>query len=328
MGKSVSDVILDRFLRDVEEENAMPWQKPYTQYNAFNYFTLSPYRGINRLMLPFGEYMTANQIDAYNKANNEDYRFQKGIVWYPVVFYKTDVKEVSYKEVSDIFDIDINSLKEGDYIGHDGSWSYYKTSTGYQKRKGILRYFNVAERKHFKNSKGEVLPSRLETGEVEITLSRPREVVEDYLKREGIKVIDTGDIPCYNIVLDKIEMNNHCVSEDSWFSVMFHEMAHSTGSVKRLNRVGCRILKDVTEDERKEIYAKEECIAEMATCLCCAECGIYSFETSNTIEYQNNIAYVQSWKKRVKDWGKEFIFLASQADKAFNRIMNFSDEGE
>ncbi len=37
----------------------MPWQKPYTQYNAFNYFTLKAYRGINRLILPFGEYLTA-----------------------------------------------------------------------------------------------------------------------------------------------------------------------------------------------------------------------------------------------------------------------------
>lgn len=123
-------------------------------------------------------------------------------------------------------------------------------------------------------------------------------------------------------------MNNHCSSEDSWFSVMFHEMAHSTGSIKRLNRVGYGVSRDITEAERKEIDAKEECIAEMTACLCCAECGIYSFETSNTREYQNNIAYVQSWKKRVKDCGKEFIFLASQADKAFNRIMNFIDEGE
>lgn len=97
MSKYVADVILDRFLKDVEETNTMPWQRPYSQYNAFNYFTLQPYSGINRLMLPFGEYMTANQIDSYNKSKNEDYRFQKGIVWYPVVFTRLMLKRLPIK---------------------------------------------------------------------------------------------------------------------------------------------------------------------------------------------------------------------------------------
>ena len=36
-------------------------------------------------------------------------------------------------------------------------------------------------------------------------------------------------------------------------------------------------------------------------------------------------AYVQSWKKRIKDWGKEFIYIVSQADKAFNYICGDVD---
>ena len=75
MGKSVTDIVLERLLKDVEENECMPWQKPYTQYNAFNYFTLKAYRGINRLILPFGEYLTATQINEYNKKHNEDFRF-------------------------------------------------------------------------------------------------------------------------------------------------------------------------------------------------------------------------------------------------------------
>ena len=326
MKRTVADVVLDRFLRDVEENQSMPWQRPYSQYNAFNYFTLNTYRGINRILLPFGEYMTAAQINEYNKTHNEDFRFQKGIMWYPVVFFKSEEYSIRLDDVLEVFESYNPDSNNNYYIGSNGGWSYYRTEEGYYKRRSILRYSDVAERKHFKNSKGELLPSRLETGEVQITLSRPREVIEDYLVRENVKVEETLDVPCWNKVTDVIQMNNHCMSEEAWFSVMFHEMAHSTGHVSRLNREGCKVHKGISRGEAEEIYAKEECIAEMATCLCCAECGVYTFETSNTREYQNNIAYVQSWKKRIKDWGKEFIFLASQADNAFSRIMNFSEE--
>lgn len=99
MAGTVADRLIDRFLKDVDTEQTMPWQRPYSRYNAFNYFTLNVYRGINRLMLPFGEYMTANQINEYNKTHHEDFRFQKGIVWYPVVFYKSETRDVSLDDV-------------------------------------------------------------------------------------------------------------------------------------------------------------------------------------------------------------------------------------
>lgn len=324
MKKTVTDIVLERLLKDVEESEKMPWQKPYSQYNSFNYFTMNTYRGINRLILPFGEYMTANQINEYNKAHNEDFKFQKGILWYPVVFFKHEEKSITLNQVLEAFE-EYNPSNDDYFIGTKNGWSYYNTEQGYFKKRNILRYSNVAERKHFKNSKGELLPSRIETGEVQITLSEPKKVVEDYLKRENIKVEETLGVPCWNIITDVIEMNNHCNSEEAWFSVMFHEMAHSTGHKSRLNREGCVVHSGISEKERKEIYAKEECIAEMTTCLCCAECGIYSFETSNTREYENNVAYVQSWKQRIKDWGKEFLFLASKADNAFCRIMGFEE---
>ena len=77
--KTVSQILIERFLKDVDEKESMPWQRPYKRYNAFNWSTGTPYRGINRIMLDFGEYLTANQLNQYNKEHNEDFRFQKGI---------------------------------------------------------------------------------------------------------------------------------------------------------------------------------------------------------------------------------------------------------
>lgn len=323
MGKTAVDIVIDRILKDVDENGNMPWQRPYKMYNSFNYFSLKPYRGINRVMLPFGEYLTANQINEYNKTHNEDYKFQKGIVWYPVVYFKHDIKEISEKDVIKVLpDVDLPNTDKKDtvYLGKDSSWFYFYDSGRYFKKRNILRYFNVADRIHFKNSKGEVLPSRIDTGEVEIILSKPKEVIDSYISRSGVSLGETISAPNYQRIPDLVEMNYTCKG-DEFYSTLFHELAHSTGHASRLNREGI-----VANNQSEDLYAKEECIAEIAACLCCAECGIYDFNTSCTSAYDNNIAYISFWKKKVKDWGKNFIYLVSEADRAFNMIFNFKEE--
>lgn len=184
MAKSAAEIVIERFLKDVEEKESMPWQRPYENFNSFNYFTKLPYRGINRLFLPFGEYITANQINAYNKEKGEDFKFQKGIKWYPVVFFKRDTKTVDRSEVEKLFpEADLNS--EG-YVGKEYSWTYYRNEEGFYKVRNILRYTDVADREWFKNSKGETLPSRIETGEVTVTYSDAQQVADNYIERSGI----------------------------------------------------------------------------------------------------------------------------------------------
>lgn len=340
--RTVADIIIDRFLKDVEEKGTMPWQRPYERYNAFNYFTKQPYRGINRLILPFGEYMTKNQITQYNidkgyvvlddkgrvkEIKPEAYRFQKGIMWFPVVFFKTDEKPSSKKEIEGLFPdfTDYTYKGQSEYIGREGAWNYYLYEKGFCKVRNVLRYYEVADRTFFRNEKGECPPSRIETGEVIITKQNPKTVFNNYIARTGIK-LDSNykGTPCYIPMFDMIKLNPHTRSEDEWFSCAFHEAGHSTGASNRLNRVG--VTKVDSGDKNSEVYAKEEVIAEICACLCCAETGIYDFNTSGTGAYDNNIAYVKSWKTRIKDWGKDFIYIVSQADKAFNYICSNPDD--
>lgn len=323
--KSVSDVIIERFLKDVDEKGSMPWQRPYERYNSFNYFTMQTYRGINRLLLPFGEYLTKKQINEYNKKHNEDFRFQKGIVWYPVVFFTVQEKKVSKEEFLEAFP-GIDLSKEG-YVGNDKIWTYHIQNGEFIKKRNVLKYTDVADRKHFKNSKGELLPSRLETGDVTLVLEEPKSVLDAYIQREGVKLMtDSIGTPCYIPSLDRVELNPHVKNEDSWYSIAFHEIAHSSGHYTRLNRKGIHYPDDIGPREKDNIYAVEECIAEITASLLCAECGIHSMETSGSSVYDNNIAYVQAWKKRVTEWGKEFIYIVSQADKAFNFILGDTED--
>lgn len=334
--KTASEIIIERFLSDVEEKGTMPWQRPYERYNSFNYFSMKAYRGINRLLLPFGEYMTRNQITQYNvqkgyitldsngrlvSSTPEAYMMQKGIKWYPVVFFKKDIRKIdkvtAESDLDKVIDLSVNK-----YWGRANGYWYYTHNGEVAKERSILRYYMVADRKHFKNSKGECLPSRLDTGEIRISTSNPKEVFYNYVQREKIHLVEnTVDTPCYIPGFDEIRLNPYVKSEEAWFSIAFHEAGHSTGAEKRLNREGVAHL----DKSDKDKYAIEECIAEICACLCCAETGITDFETSGMAEYENSIAYVQSWKKRVQDWGKDFIYIVAQADKAFNYICDNPD---
>lgn len=314
---NVSEMLVEQFLRDVEEKGTFQWQRPYEVMTPFNWLTMEPYRGFNRILLPMGEYLTQNQIRKVNRENDWDYRFQKGIKWWQITYFKVDKKSVSGENVIEIFE---GLPEKVGFIGVKDGWAYYLNEDGrYHKQRNVLQYYAVCDIKHLRNSKGEPFPSRLKSGEVGITLSKPDEVFNSYIDREGITVNrDNVGTPCYIPAIDIIELNPLMNGEEEYWSTAFHEAAHSTGAFNRLNREGVVNVKKNTPE-----YAKEECIAEICAGLCCAECGVYKFETSESKAYENNLAYVQAYKKRIKEWGSDFIYIASQAEKAFEYIMGY-----
>jgi antirestriction protein ArdC len=335
--KTVAEIFIEAFLRDVDEKGSMPWQRPYQIYNAFNWVSEKPYRGVNRLLLPFDEYVTMKQVIDYNKEHGTDYRYvprEGKYLWYPVVFFRKSRKKVSRKEVDKSLEekgklgsVDVDSPVEKGlsekYLFKD-KWgvSYFKLADGsFEKEKSVLVYHNVTSIKNFKNSDGVSLPSKLENKVVVITYSEPKEVIDKYIERSGIRVkYDSGETPAYAPMLDLVNLNPYMKSQEEWFSTAFHELGHSTGHQSRLNREG--ITGKGSGDKKTEVYAKEECIAEICAALCCSECNIGKFETSGTRAYENSLAYVQSWKKRVKDFGSSFIYICSQAEAAFNYIFD------
>lgn len=114
----VSDIIVERILNNAKEEGIMPWQRTYRVIPAYNGESGKKYKGINRFMLPEGEYLTANQLNSYNKSHKTDYKFQKGIFWFPVVFYKVNKKELSTAEVKKLSEsIDIGDLSKDLLLG-------------------------------------------------------------------------------------------------------------------------------------------------------------------------------------------------------------------
>jgi antirestriction protein ArdC len=98
---------------------------------------------------------------------------------------------------------------------------------------------------------------------------------------------------------------------EAYYSVMFHELAHSTGHEKRLNR---------KHNEERDEYAQEELVAEMAASMLCGEVGI----EKKTIE--RSAAYLDHWLERLKGDKRLIVYAASKAQKAVDYIKNEKKE--
>lgn len=77
----VYELVTNRIIEELEK-GVIPWRKPWVNYNAVNWVTQKPYRGINVMLLQPGEYATFKQIvDAGGKV-------KKGAKSQIVVFWK------------------------------------------------------------------------------------------------------------------------------------------------------------------------------------------------------------------------------------------------
>lgn len=318
MTDKVTKIFIDRLIKDAKSRGQLPWETPWYNYGAFNYFSKHVYTGINRWILPAGEYITKNQINTYNKEHGTNYRFQKGIQWYPVFFVKVDEKEVDMNDLPDEIREKWNG-GEG-FIGYDSFYAFYFRGGKFVKRRMVRRFYEVAERNFFADENGNKLPSKIETGEVELTLSKPADVERNYFEREGIGRETTSGEAWYSPKMDTIGTPpvNHFKTEQHYYGTVFHEMAHSTGHISRLAREG--VIGEIKFGGNRN-YSREEVVAELTSALLCAETGIHTYDSQNSKYFDNHTAYIQSWIKYLEDSGDDIIYTMSQAEKAFKFIV-------
>ena len=114
----------------------------------------------------------------------------------------------------------------------------------------------------------------------------------------------------FNIGKDKDEIYKDGME---YYSSALHEMAHSTGTEKRLNRV----KGDKFGDPK---YAKEELVAELTA----ANTG-YSLGFDKRI-LDNNAAYLDGWISVLKENPKFIVSVMADVNKASNMILESVDK--
>jgi antirestriction protein ArdC len=106
-------------------------------------------------------------------------------------------------------------------------------------------------------------------------------------------------------------------SGEEYYSVLFHELAHSTGHSKRLDRK----LDTDPKPFGSSDYGREELIAEMASAFLCGHAGI------KPAVIENQASYIGGWLKTIRSDKRLVIVAAGAAQRAadFIRGIKFTD---
>uniref|UniRef100_UPI002FDA0F15 zincin-like metallopeptidase domain-containing protein n=1 Tax=Flavobacterium sp. TaxID=239 RepID=UPI002FDA0F15 len=130
-----------------------------------------------------------------------------------------------------------------------------------------------------------------------------------------------GDKAYYQPATDTLNMPkiNAFNKEASYYCTYFHELTHSTGAKKRLDR-------DFSGKFGSKNYAYEELIAELGAVFLCSEAGIL-FQTK-----ENSAKYLKSWNKvlvnELENDNRFFLKASAQSQKAVNYILNRNSDAE
>lgn len=274
---NVYEMVTERIIKQLEQ-GTIPWQKPWTgvRSGAFNRVSKKPYSLINQAILEKpGEYATFKQWKDLGG------HVKKGAKSEIVVFWKI----INVEEKNDKGEIE-------------------------KKKLPLLRYYNVF---HISQVEGvEPLKEKLNT-EIE-PIEEADRIIKNYVDREHITFKECiSDKAFYRPMTDTVvvPLKEQFKNTNSFYQVAFHEITHSTGAQKRLDR-------DIKElaPFGSEIYSKEELVAELGSAFLINHLGI---ETEGT--FQNSASYIESWLQVLRNDNKFIVSASSKAEKAVNYIL-------
>jgi len=268
------------------DKGEIPWARPWAFTNpAINYVSRRPYSMLNSMLLPLpGEYLSAKQIE------NLGGEIKKGEKPHQVVFTKK-------------FGVEKNITKKG----KNG-----KTET--KSKTHICTFLRFYEVYHLSQVSG--IETKIKENDIENNpIEKAEAIVKDYVERSKVILsIKKSNRAFYSAVKDMITLPelNQFVDVNSFYSVAFHEMAHSTGHSARLNRPNFSEAAFGSEN-----YGREELCAEISAANIMAVAGL---ETAKT--FKNAAAYIQGWRKAIKNDPQAIVKAAQQAKAASNLILN------
>ena len=306
--KKVNDIVLEGLKKDGMKW-FMPW-KPGHENQPMNYNYKTYYRGFNVFMLNavmMAEGYEHNQWITLKKCKEiggsiKDGQFGKttDVFKWNVGYY--DLKNKCYVPTKDYKKI--NKLEE---IVIDG-----KIQKRYRNTFSIRYWqvYNIGQCNGIDPLKFDVVTP----GD-----NKPNDIADDlaksYVDRDGkLKLEHLRDGAFYSVTKDIVNMPKleTFVDSDSYYKVLFHELAHSTGHKDRINR------KTLTEISYwgDNTYAKEELVAEISAMYMCGLLGLDPKDSND-----NSIAYIKGWCKHLSEKPKECLYAMQQATKVVDYIQ-------
>ncbi|WP_312405459.1 zincin-like metallopeptidase domain-containing protein [Rhizobium sp.] len=271
------------------EAGTRPWMQPWSANNISGSFprpvrsTGEPYRGINVLLLWIASAAYGFQHDrfmTYKQAQELGGQVRKGEKGSGIVKYGTITR----------------SVDNGRGVDEDREIPFLKGYT----------VFNVSQIEGLPNEYYAAPTPRPEIERIE--------QADQFIANTGAVIRHEGDKAYYLPALDLIKMPPIQAFKDkeSYYSILFHETSHWTGSASRLDRIK-------STDMRSKDYAFEELVVEIAACFLCSDLQITA-----TLRLES-ASYISSWLRAFKD-DKRLIFkAASKAQAAVDYLHNLQE---
>ena len=291
MSNQVYEVITNRII-ELLEQGTVPWSQPWKMRAGSmpaNLVSKKEYRGINILTLAslgfespyFMSFKQARALGGYVRSG------EKG---FPVIFWK--LNKVTDKQ------------------------------TDKDKLIPLLRYYTVFNLDQTTGIDESKIPALAKEEQEEGAPFNPIDNCQDIFDHMQNKPAFefNGGRACYKPKSDIVAMPKQELfeSETDYYSVLFHEMIHSTGHNSRLSREG------ITNGTffGSHAYSKEELVAEMGSAMLCGITGI----ENKTIN--NSASYIKGWLSKLNDDSKLVIQAAGLAQKAADYIQNITFNGK
>jgi len=275
----VNQIITDKIIEQLQA-GKIPWKKPWAGGEfPKNIVTKKNYRGINAFVLGMSDFQSPYWM-TFNQATQLKGSIKKGSKSTQVVFWQ------------------ITAYKTSDQAPDEQP-----------ERTGLLlRYYNVFNLEQVDGIEAPIKPIHEFT-----PIEEAEKIVNSFIDKPEFEHI--GNRACYAPTIDRLKMpkKNNFFSDEEYYSTLFHELTHSTGSKKRLARFEAE---GYNHTFGSADYSKEELIAEMGASFLCAMSGI----TQPVIK--NQAAYIQNWLKTLKDDVSLVVSAGGKAQKAVDWITN------
>jgi antirestriction protein ArdC len=273
MKNDVYEIVTERLIAQLES-GAAPWRKPWnaTQEMPKNLVSGKSYRGLNFFLLACSGFPSPYFL-TYKQAQSLGGNVRKGEKGMPVTYWNIQEKEVD----------------------------------GKVKKSAFLKYYTVF---NASQCEGIEIPQAPKENRIKFD---PIPDAQRVIQGTGAAINHGGAMAYYRPSLDMIQLPEPetFASVPEYYGTAFHELAHWTGHVSRLNREGITGVAAFGS----AVYSREELVAEMASSFIAAKLGL-------EVDLGNSAAYLQGWIKALRGDSKLAVKAAGAASKAADFILS------
>ncbi|GEC80149.1 ArdC family protein [Flavobacterium aquatile] len=328
-GVSPDDIynyITDLIINTIEKVGHLPWQKDWVgsgaDGTAKNYVSKKEYTGANFLLnfdVKFDEdgkgylvpikfiqpyYLTFNQIKETKASLKKDSKARR-VIYYTMIF-NYDNGTLKFKTT--------DKVKFTEFVKSHGLTK--EDLKAHLVKIPVIKYYNVFRAD---DCTGLKFPSDKTDSKKVNPIEQAQHLIDGYKNPPTYTFV--GDKAYYQPATDTLNMPKITAfnKEASYYCTYFHELTHSTGAKKRLDR-------DFSGKFGSKNYAYEELIAELGAVFLCSEAGIL-FQTK-----ENSAKYLKNWNTvlvtELENDNRFFLKASAQSQKAVNYILNRNSDSD